>query len=84
MSRRQRVTRPPTTPFHNLNVWLDQAADAINQLPPFSTSSTTNGPEGVIIADSGTYMLDVGSSATTFWAKLSGDTSTGWASVDVT
>lgn len=79
MSRRLRVTSsPPTTgPWAG---WAQETTDAINGLPAFSLSSTTNGPNASIVSgDSGTILLDVGSSATTFWGKRSGSTTTGWA-----
>jgi len=78
MSIRFRINRPPQVADHNLNVWFDQVTDAINQLPNFSMSSTTNGPNSQVTGDSGTILIDVGSSATTFWAKLSGTTTSGW------
>jgi hypothetical protein len=63
-------------------LWFQQVTDALNHLPNFSLSSTTNGPESQVTGDSGTILIDVGSSATTFWFKESGTTTTGWIAVD--
>ncbi len=82
MSRRLRISDPPTSTDAAVNAWMREVTDALNVLPNFSISSTTNGPESQITGDSGEWLIDVGSSATTFWAKRSGNTTTGWAAVD--
>lgn len=79
-----RLVAPPSSGNRSLDIWLTQVASAINQLPPFSISSTTNGPESFVTAGPGTLLIDVGSSNTTFWLKLSGTSSLGWRSVDYT
>lgn len=80
MSRRLRISAPP--PYlpnvAGFDVWARQVTDALNLLPNFSLSSTTDGPESYVTGDSGTILIDVGSSATTFWAKASGTTTLGW------
>lgn len=81
--QRYRISRPPITPFRELDRWLETVTDAINALPNFSISSTTNGPESVITADSGTLLIDIGSSATTYWLKESGSTSIGWSTLSL-
>lgn len=79
-----RLVAPPSTGNRNLDSWLQQVANAVNQLPPFSISSTTDGPESYVSSGPGTLLVDVGSSNTTFWLKLSGTSSLGWASIDYT
>lgn len=82
--QRYRITRPPETPFRELNRWLETVTDAINALPNFSFISTTDGPESVVTADSGTFAIDIGSSATTYWLKESNSgTTVGWAAMDL-
>lgn len=83
MSRRLRISSPPPASGHDIGfrLWAQQITDALNLLPNFSLSSTTNGPESTITGDSGTILVDVGSSNTTFWVKLSGTSNRGWASL---
>lgn len=83
MSRRLRISAPPPAgrdPYFTL--WAQQVTDAVNSLPNFSISSTSNGPNSYVTGDSGTLLIDVGSSATTLWFKESGDTMTGWIALD--
>lgn len=81
MSRRLRISAaPPSAGPYSL--WYQQVTDAINLLPNFSISSTSNGPNSYVTGDSGTLLLDVGSSATTLWFKRLGDnTNSGWSAV---
>lgn len=81
MSRRLRVSQPPPSSSAEMSRWMREVTDAINGLPALSLSSTTNGPNSVITGDSGTILIDVGSSATTFWFKRSGTTTSGWSAV---
>ena len=82
MSRRLRIRQPPQVKDPNLNRWLQDLAAQINQFPNFSISSTTNGPNSLITGDSGTFLFDFGSSATTLWFKRHSDGSTsGWSAV---
>jgi len=83
MARRTRVTAPVPRIGAGFEHWAEQVSDALNVLPNFSIDSTSNGPESVITGDSGTILVDIGSSNTTYWAKLSGDTTTGWAAFDI-
>lgn len=76
---RRRLQLPPSSGNPSLDYWLQQLTDTLNTLPSYSDISTTDGPEGVVDATPGTFAADFGSSATTFWVKLSGNTSTGWA-----
>ena len=82
MSRRKRIDRPFNVRDPDLAFWMEQVTDAINHLPGFSISSTTDGPESQVTADSGTLLIDVGSSAMTFWLKLSGSSNVGWGAAD--
>lgn len=83
MSRRLRVSAPPPAgrdPYFTL--WAQQITDAVNALPNFSISSTSNGPNSYVTGDSGTLLIDVGSSATTFWFKRLGEgTTSGWSAI---
>lgn len=82
MSRRLRVNAPPAGSNAGFNAWAQQVTDALNLLPNFSLSSTTNGPESQITGDSGTLLIDVGSSATTLWFKRHGNGNTsGWSAL---
>lgn len=84
MSRRLRVSAPPPVGKDSyFNLWAQQVTDALNLLPNFSLSSTTDGPNSYVTGDPGTLLIDVGSSNTTFWIKLSGDSTLGWSAVDV-
>src|SRR3990167_5057662 len=69
---------PPQTGNTALDGWLQDLTRAINEIPALSLISTSAGPNSVITADSGTFAFDVGSSNTTFWAKTSTSTTTGW------
>jgi len=81
MSRRLRISAPPPAGGPDA-LWFQQVTDAINGLPNFSLSSTSNGPESYVTGDSGMLLIDVGSSATTLWFKESGTTTTGWVAID--
>lgn len=82
MSRHLRIQRPPvSTGQPTLDGWLNQVGDALNQLPSFSLSSTTNGPNSFISGLPGTLLIDVGSSNTTGWFKRSGTTTLGWSAL---
>jgi hypothetical protein len=82
MSRRLRVSAPPPGQGAFFE-WARQVTDALNGLPNFSLSSTTNGPQSLITGDSGEILIDVGSSATTLWFKRHSDGSTsGWSAID--
>lgn len=81
MSRWLRLQRPPSTGNVDLDIWINQMTDALNSLPSFSISSTTNGPNSVVTGDPGTLLVDIGSSHSTFWVKLSGTTTSGWTTV---
>lgn len=61
------------------NATQREIVQALNEIPFISYISTSDGPESVVSASPGSIAIDVGSSATTFWGKLSGETSTGWA-----
>ena len=83
MARLTRLSRPPFIQGNlELNCWLTQVHDAINDLPNFSIVSTTDGPESNQTADPGTLLIDVGSATTTTWIKQSGSGSTGWVELD--
>ena len=81
MSRRLRISAaPPVGPGFSL--WAQQVTDALNTMPNFSLSSTSNGPNSTVTGDSGTILIDIGSSATTLWFKRHGDGSTsGWSAL---
>ena len=65
----------------NLVRWMQDVTNAINQLP-FSIFSTAGGPNlSLVTAPEGFLGVEVGSSATKFWWKTSGSTSTGWSYV---
>jgi hypothetical protein len=66
-----------------LDTFLRDLTDAINQIPNFSIISTSDGPESTVTADAGVFGFDIGSSHTTFWAKVSGDTTTGWKALSL-
>lgn len=80
MSRHLRISAPPprAPSIGGFDFWAQQITDALNTLPSFSISSTSNGPNSLISGNGGTILIDVGSSATTFWAKLSDNTTSGW------
>ena len=83
MARRTRLSRPPFIQGNlELNRWLTQVHDAINDLPNFSIVSTTDGPESNQTADPGTLLIDVGSAKTGSWVKQTGSGSTGWVELD--
>lgn len=82
MARRQRVRTPPTTLSSEVHTYLDELAAAINQLPNFSISSTTNGPESTVTGDPGTILIDVGSAVTKAWVKQGTSAMTGWRELD--
>ena len=84
MSRRLRISAPPPyiPQVSGFDLWAQQVTDALNLLPGISISSTTNGPNGsAVTGESGDILIDVGSSATTHWLKLSGSTTAGWAAI---
>ncbi len=65
-----------------LDSWLQEVKGAIDGLP-FSTFSTSDGPnQSAFTAPEGFIGVDIGSSATKFWFKESGSTSTGWSPWD--
>ncbi len=79
MPRRIRVTQPSPTGDRALDRSLQEFTKQINLLPGMSIISTSGGPESNFSGDSGDIAIDVGSSATTFWGKTSGnDNQTGW------
>lgn len=84
MSRRLRIVAPPPANAGDpsFRLWAQQITDAVNLLPNFSLSSTSNGPNSFVTGDSGTILIDVGSSATTFWFKRHGDNNmSGWSAI---
>jgi len=83
MARVNRVTIEPRTGQPELDQWIRQVTDALNLIPLTSITSTSDGPESNVTADPGTFLIDTGSSNTTFWVKTSGDTTTGWLAVDL-
>lgn len=83
MSRSLRVGQPPRTSDPDLAAWMREVGDALNGLPAFSISSTTNGPNGAVAGLRGTLLIDVGSVASTMWFKNSGSTTTGWQHIAV-
>lgn len=75
----------PPRPTHldpRLDAWMRAVEENIREIPSFSISSTTNGPNSSgVTGDPGTLLVDVASSATTrLWIKDSASTSTtGWS-----
>lgn len=71
---------PSSTGDAALDRTLSEFADQINLLPGMSIISTSDGPESSYSGNSGDLVFDVGSSATTYWGKTSGDDSmVGWS-----
>jgi len=84
MPRRIRVNVPSATGDASLDRSLREFADQINLLPNMSIISTSGGPNSAFSGNSGDLVFDVGSSATTYWAKEAGDDSqTGWAEIQL-
>jgi hypothetical protein len=82
MSRRLRINAQPPHINPVFDQWARQVTDALNFMPGFSISSTTNGPNSVVTGNSGEFLIDIGSSATTFWLKRHSDGSTsGWSAI---
>lgn len=82
MARRLRVSAPVPPGEPAMVRWMQQVTEAINLFPGMSISSTTNGPNSLVTGNSGEILMDVGSSATTFWFKRHGDGNTsGWSAV---
>lgn len=80
MSRRLRVSAlPPAT--GSIALWAQQVTDALNLLPNFSISSTSNGPNSTITGNAGVLLIDIGSSNTTFWGKATEGGMTGWQEI---
>ena len=66
----------------NLQNWFREVKEEVDGLP-FSTFSTSDGPnQSAVTAPEGFIGVEVGSSATKFWFKESGSTSTGWSPWD--
>lgn len=82
MAERWRISQPPRGIGNStLYRYLSDTANALNQLPAFSLSSTiTDMNTSGITANSGTFGFDIGSSATTFYMKES-DGTQGWSSI---
>lgn len=76
----RRIYEPPPTGNRGLDRWLGTLASELNQLPNFSTSSTTAGPNSIVSAPPGTLYIEGNSSVTTkLWFKGSGTSSIGWS-----
>jgi len=84
MPRRIKVGLPPQTSDTALNRWMKDVTREMNILPSSSIISTADGPNSAYSGNSGDLVFDIGSSATTYWAKETGDDSqTGWASFQI-
>ena len=80
MTRRIRVNPPSSTKDVALDRTLREVTDQLNLLPGMSIISTSGGPESNFSGNAGDIAVDVGSSATTFWGKTSGnDDQIGWS-----
>ena len=76
------ISSPPQVEEAGLQSWLQEVKEAIDGLP-FSTFSTSDGPnQSAYTAPEGFMGVEIGSSATKFWFKESGSTSTGWSPWD--
>lgn len=79
---RKRIFAPPPSGNREMDRWLQDVTQVLNnQIPAFIISSTTDGPESRVTAEAPTFLMDIGSSATTYWAKTSGTTTLGWQAI---
>lgn len=60
-----------------LRTHLQEVADAVNALPPFSTFSYTT-PESNVTASVPTVGINLASGVSRVWVKVTGDGNTGW------
>ena len=79
-----RVGIPPSNGDAPVDQWMRDVAGVINELP-ISIFSTSGGPNASnFTAPEGFLGIETGSSATRFWGKNSGSTSTGWIPFSLT
>ena len=73
-----RVPLPPASGDARVDQWTRDVTNSVNGLP-ISIFSTSDGPNASrVTSPEGFLGIEVGSSATRFWVKNSGSTSTGW------
>ena len=75
-----RVQPPPPSGNAKLDAWLRAAADALNALPNLSVFSYAT-PESNVTASAPALGFNVASGVSRLWAKVSGDSDTGWNAV---
>ena len=76
----RRIYSPPSSGNPGLDRWLNELVAQFNQLPNFSTSSTSAGPNSIVSAPFGSLYFEGNSSVTTkLWFKSSGNSSIGWS-----
>lgn len=79
--RTPRIGLPPSNTTGMLRRHLQDVADAINDLPRFSTFSYVT-PESNVTAQAPTLGFnEAGSTYSRVWAKVTGSGNTGWVSV---
>lgn len=77
----RRVNEPPPTEDPALDAWMQDVADALNQIPPMSSFSATT-PNSNVTAEPGHLAINLSPSATTImWYKQSGSSNIGWDSL---
>lgn len=82
----QRVAMPPSSVTGPLYIYLTQVAMALNQMPTFSYTSYSGGPNSNLTANPGSVAVNIVSSAQTkrLYVKELGSGNTGWVSFTTT
>jgi hypothetical protein len=76
---RRNMGYPPGTGLAALDEWTRGISQTLLEMPTFSVTSTSGGPEGNLIGSVGHINIDIGSAVTKFWVKHTASaTSTGW------
>ena len=76
---RRNLGYPPGTGLAALDDWTRGISQTLIEMPTFSVTSTTGGPEGNLIGSTGHINVDIGSCVTKLWIKHTQSvTSTGW------
>lgn len=75
-----RIRQPPTLADPATALWLQEVANALNEIPPLSTFSYST-PNSNVTAQLGTLGINYDSSTSVCWIKQVGSGNTGWVAI---